>query len=81
VKGALSPNPSAQDYYSAQFAGLSAPSSTAVLFGYAAGIDVQRLSASVDGVDVWWPDVDQVEEFADNPGSDPRSTGAEPSPT
>jgi Collagen triple helix repeat (20 copies) len=46
VKGALASDPSAQDYYAGQFAGLSAPSSTAVLFGYAAGIDVQRVSES-----------------------------------
>jgi hypothetical protein len=46
VKGALPGDPSAQDYYAGQFAGLSSPSSTAVLFGYAAGIDVQRLSES-----------------------------------
>jgi hypothetical protein len=46
VKGALAADPSAQDYYAGQFAGLSAPSSTAVLFGHAAGIDVQRLSES-----------------------------------
>jgi hypothetical protein len=46
VKGALPSDPSAQDYYAGQFAGLNAPSSTAVLFGYAAGIDVQRISES-----------------------------------
>lgn len=46
VKGAVPSDPSAQDYYAGQFAGLTAPSSTAVLFGYAAGIDIQRLSES-----------------------------------
>ena len=46
VKGTAPSDPSAQDYYAGQFAGLTVPSSTAVLFGYAAGIDVQRLSES-----------------------------------
>ena len=46
VKGGLPPDPSAQDYYAGHFAALNTPSSTAVLFGYAAGIDVQRLSES-----------------------------------
>lgn len=40
--------PSAQDFAAAQFAGLTTPSSTAVLFGHAAGIDTQRLSATTN---------------------------------
>ncbi len=35
---------SAQDHYAASFAALTTPSSTAVLFGTAAGIDTQRLA-------------------------------------
>jgi hypothetical protein len=45
VKGPAPTDPSAQDFYFNQFAGLAAPSSTAVLFGYAAGLDVTRVSA------------------------------------
>ena len=41
-------SPSAQDFAATQFAGLTAPSSTAVLFGHAAGIDTQRLSATTN---------------------------------
>jgi hypothetical protein len=41
-------SPSVQDYYAGQFAALTTPSSTAILFGYAAGIDTQRLSASTN---------------------------------
>lgn len=48
VKGATAGDPSAQDYYANQFASITIPSSTAVLFGYAAGLDVQRLSASTN---------------------------------
>jgi hypothetical protein len=40
--------PSAQDYYAGLWAAQTLPSSTAVLFGYAAGIDVQRLSESTN---------------------------------
>lgn len=46
VKGPGASDPSAQDYYATAFANTSAPSSTGLLFGYAAGIDVQRLSAT-----------------------------------
>ena len=48
VRGAGAPDPSAQDFYADQWAGQSTPSSTAILFGSAAGIDVQRLSASTN---------------------------------
>ena len=48
VKGSAASDPSAQDYYAGVYAGLTAPSSTALLFGYAAGIDVQRVSESVN---------------------------------
>ena len=41
-------SPSAQDSYAGQFAALTTPSSTAILFGHAAGIDTQRLSASTN---------------------------------
>ena len=41
-------SPTAQDYYAGLWAGQTAPSSTAVLFGYAAGLDVQRLSESTN---------------------------------
>jgi hypothetical protein len=41
-------SPSAQDYYAGVWAGQTAPSSTAVLFGHAAGLDVQRLSESTN---------------------------------
>ena len=41
-------SPSAQDYYAGQFAALTTPSSTGVLFGHAAGLDTQRLSASTN---------------------------------
>jgi len=37
-------DPSAQDFYAGSFAALTTPSSTAVLFGSAAGLDVQRLA-------------------------------------
>lgn len=40
--------PSAQDYYAGVWAAQTTPSSTAVLFGHAAGLDVQRLSASTN---------------------------------
>ena len=40
--------PSAQDFYASQFAALTTPNSTAILFGHAAGIDTQRLSASTN---------------------------------
>lgn len=48
VRGPAPADPSAQDYYAGAFAGLTNPSSTAVLFGYAAGLDVQRFSASTN---------------------------------
>ena len=41
-------DPSAQDYYAGVWSGQTTPNSTAILFGYAAGIDVQRLSASTN---------------------------------
>ena len=40
--------PSAQDYYADLWAAQTTPSSTAILFGHAAGLDVQRLSASTN---------------------------------
>ena len=40
--------PSAQDYYAGLWAAQTTPSSTAILFGHAAGIDVQRLSESTN---------------------------------
>ena len=40
--------PSAQDFYAGLWAGQIAPSSTAILFGHAAGLDVQRLSESTN---------------------------------
>ena len=44
--GAL--DPSAQDYYADLWSAQTTPNSTAILFGAAAGIDVQRLSASTN---------------------------------
>ena len=40
--------PSAQDFYAGLWAGQTTPSSTAILFGHAAGLDVQRLSESTN---------------------------------
>ena len=40
--------PSAQDFYAGLWAGQTAASSTAILFGHAAGLDVQRLSESTN---------------------------------
>jgi hypothetical protein len=44
--GAL--DPSAQDFYASEWSAQTTPSSTAILFGAAAGIDVQRVSASTN---------------------------------
>ena len=40
--------PSAQDYYAGLWAAQTTPSSTSILFGHAAGLDVQRLSESTN---------------------------------
>jgi hypothetical protein len=40
--------PSAQDYYAGLWAAQATPSSTSILFGHAAGLDVQRLSESTN---------------------------------
>jgi hypothetical protein len=44
--GAL--DPSAQDFYATEWTGQTTPSSTAILFGFSAGIDVQRVSPSTN---------------------------------
>ena len=48
VRGPGATDPSVQDHYAGVWAALTAPSSTAILFGHAGGIDVQRLSASTN---------------------------------
>ena len=48
VRGPGALDPSAQDYYADLWSAQTTPNSTAILFGSAAGIDVQRLSASTN---------------------------------
>jgi len=48
VRGPGAGDPSAQDHYAGVWAAQATPSSTAILFGSAAGIDVQRVSASTN---------------------------------
>src|SRR4051794_188462 len=48
VHGPGAGDPSAQDYYAGLWSTQATPSSTAVLFAYAAGIDPQRVSATTN---------------------------------